>query len=125
MKTIINLLIGLLTIILVTILEFLVTLPFGEPNPDTIARFVNIELLLTALPAALVTYVLAWLFRTKSKSQAMHRSVIWTLVLGLWYLVIGLGNDTFGDIFGQLGIYVLLICSFAGPLIFSKVKNLH
>ena len=125
MKTFVNALIGLLTIIGITVAEFLVTLPLGEPNPETLAQYINYELLLTALPAALVTFLFAWWFKTKSKVEALRRSITWTIVVALWYLFVALGNDNFSYVFGQAGVYVLLAGCFLGPLVLSKVRRLE
>lgn len=125
MKTLFNFLYGLLVIIAVTILEFIVTLPLGEPNEEKISQVINYELLLTALPAAFVTFIFAQMLKTKSKSEALVRSIIWTFVLGMWYLVVSIGNYGFMNTFGQIGIYVLLACSFSGPIIYGKVSHLE
>lgn len=124
MKIVNDALLGLLAIIGITIFEFILTIPFGEPNPDTITKFINFELLLTAVPAILVTFLLAWLFKTKSKSEALNRSITWTIVVAIWYLVVALGNDNFKNVFGQIGIYVLLFGCFLGPMILWKVRGL-
>ena len=64
-KILINFLFGFLVTIVVTICEFIVTLPFGEPSEliqATYSQFINRELLLTALPALLVTLMLGEAF---------------------------------------------------------------
>jgi hypothetical protein len=114
---------GFLAIMVITIFEFLVTLPFGEPTIDH-SSSINLELLLTALPAALTTFVLAWLLKTKRISDSLRRAIIWTMMLALSYVVIGLGNNNFSEIFVTLGIYVLLVSALAGPLIYAKIKRL-
>ncbi len=118
-KTFIDLLFGVLVIILVTICEFLVTLPFGDPNLQDqaeMAKFINLELLLTALPALGVTWLLAWLLKTATLADALRRSIIWTAMLALSFLAIGIGNSTLQPIYGNIGIYVLLAGCLAGPL---------
>jgi hypothetical protein len=105
-----------------------VTLPFGEPSElsqATYSQFINRELLLTALPALLVTLMFAGLLKTKNKSDALKRSITWTVFLTLNYLLIGIGNDNFKLIFGNIGIYILLGCSFMGPIVYSKIKHLE
>lgn len=125
MKTLFNFLYGLLIIIVVTIFEFIVTLPLGEPSEESISQFINYELLLTAIPTAFVTFMFARLLRTKNKSEALLRSIIWTMALSIWYLVISIGNYGFINTFGEIGIYVLLACSFSGPIIYSKLNHLE
>ncbi|MEQ8153697.1 MAG: hypothetical protein ABRQ25_02210 [Clostridiaceae bacterium] len=126
MKILKNTLWGILIVILILILEYLVTIPFGveAPAEGTAARFINHEMLLTALPAGLVTFAAAWLLKTKSRSAAFARSVIWTLVLIIFYLSVSAGNYGVKATFGGIGIYVLLACAFAGPIIFAKIKHL-
>lgn len=115
-----DVLFGILIMIVITIFEFIVTLPFGEPGElsrDGYAYFINRELLLTALPAALVTFLFTRLLKTKSKSDALRRSIVWTLIVFLNYLSIGIGNNNLGEIFRTFGIYILLVCAFAGPVL--------
>ena len=120
---------GLLIIIVITILEFIVTIPFGEPaqefTSEVWAKFINRELLLTALPAALTTFIFTGRLKTKSKADAIRRGIIWSIILALNYMIIGIGNNNFELIFGEIGIYVLLACTFAGPVIYTKVKQLN
>ena len=121
MKSVIkDVLFGVLIVIVITILEFLVTIPFGLPaegiSREEWAAFISRELLITAVPAFLTTFVFALLLKTKSKADAIQRAVFWTSILCINYIVIGLGNDNLSLIFGTIGIYVLLICTFAGPM---------
>jgi hypothetical protein len=67
---------------------------------------------------------LPWLLKTKSRRDAFKKSVIWTLIISLSYLAIGVGNGVLGDLFSTIGIYVLLVCAFAGPLAYAGVKRL-
>jgi len=130
LKTIIkDALFGILIIIVITILEFIITIPFGEPveqiDRTMLANFINRELLLTALPAFLTTFVFAGLLKTKIKADSIRRGIIWAGILALNYILIGIGNDNFELIFSKIGIYVLLACSFAGPVLYAKVKHLN
>lgn len=119
---------GLLVIIAVTILEFIVTIPFGEPaqqiTDEVWTEIINRELLLTAIPAALTTFAFTGFMKTKSKEDAIRRGIIWTIMMALNYAFIGIGNNNFKLIFGGIGIYILLVCTFIGPVIFTKVKHL-
>lgn len=129
MKSIIkDVLFGVVIVIVVTLLEFVVTIPFGMPaedlSNDEWAAIISRELLLTAVPAFLTTYVFALLLKTKGKAEAIQKAVFWTSILCLNYLIIGVGNDNLGSIFGTIGIYVLLICAFAGPLVYAFLKHL-
>lgn len=126
-KTVIDILLGFVIIVAVTLLEFLVTIPFGYPSEISGASFtdyISLELLITALPSLLVTFLFAWILKTNSKSDALRRSIIWTAVLLLNYFLIGLGNGNLLNILSAPGLYVLLLCTFAGPFIYSKIKRL-
>ncbi|MCE5222028.1 MAG: hypothetical protein LLF98_12450 [Clostridium sp.] len=120
---------GIVIIIVITILEFIVTIPFGEVSEeiDNVkwASMINLELLLTALPATVTTLVFAWLLKTKSKADALKKGIIWTSILALNYILIGIGNNNIRLIFGKIGIYVLLACAFAGTFIYVKIKHLN
>jgi hypothetical protein len=126
-KTLIDILAGFAVIIVVTIFEFLVTLPFGEPgqlSSEGYSAFINLEFLLTALPACLVTFMFIWLLKAKTSADWLRKAIVWTTMLALSYLLIGIGNGNFLEIFRTIGIYILLIASFAGPFFYFKVKNL-
>jgi hypothetical protein len=125
-KILIDVSFGLLVVLLVTIFEFLVTLPFGEfgqPDSGSYSSMINRELLLTALPGALATFFLTWLFKTKSVSDAIRRAIAGTVILALWYVIIGVGNRNLREIFAGFGVYTLLVCVFAGPIIYAKIKH--
>ena len=119
-------LIGILVFLAVMTSEFLVTLPFGQPEnlEEEYLRYVNTEFLLTSLPALLITFIFSWAFQTKDTTSALQRSIIWTAVLALIYLLIGIGNSNLRILFGSFGIYCLLACAFIGPYLYAKVKHL-
>jgi len=129
MKSIVkDVLFGVLIVIVITLLEFLVTIPFGLPaegmNQDEYGQFISRELLITAIPAFFTTFVFAFLLKTKTKAEAIQKAVFWASILCVNYFIIGLGNDNLGLIFGTIGVYVLLVCAFAGPIVYAKVKHL-
>lgn len=130
MKRIIkDILLGIVIIIVITIFEFIVTIPFGD-LPEQIdnaqwAIIINRELLLTALPAMFTTCIFSWLLKTKSKGDSIQKGIVWTCMIALNYMLIGIGNGNFGLIFGRIGIYVLLACAFLGTFIYAKMKNLR
>ncbi len=126
-KILIDTLFGILTVIGVTVFEFLVTLPFtehGNLSPDEYSPVMNREFLLTALPAGIVTFIFTWLLKTKYKVDAKRRACIWTVILTLNYVITGLGNGNFSEIFSTVGIYILLACAFAGPIAYAVIKRL-
>ncbi len=125
MKTIIkDILVGFLVVVMIILCEFIVTIPFGLPNFTSQAdyiEFMSREFLLTALPALFVTYGFAWLLKSKTMKAAVQRSIIWTSMVLLNFVIIGLGNNNLKEIFRTLGIYVLLVCTFSGPIIYLKL----
>jgi len=128
-KIIKDLLFGVLIIVVTLIFEFIVTIPFSEVASESDrARWgflLNRELLLTALPAALITFTFSWLLKTNTKKDALRRGIIWTGILALYYILISIGNGSFDLMFGNIGVYLLLACAFAGPLIYSALKHLN
>lgn len=114
---------GLGLFVLIMIAEFLVTLPFGEGIPESDraawAAAVNTELLLTAIPAFLITGAAAWLVRAGSAAEGLRRGAVWTAVVAALYVLIALGNRT--PMFTSPGIYVLLAATLAGPVVAGAV----
>lgn len=120
----IDLLLGFLVILLVMIAEMLVTLPFSTGGEvEVTSSLLNLELVIAALPAFLITMFLAGRLKSVEFKDAMRRSLIWAGMLLLFYVVIGLGNGTFSSIFTGFGIYVLVICAFVGPLFWWRIKG--
>ena len=128
-KVIKDLLFGVLIIVITLIFEFIVTIPFTEMADESDrarwAFLISRELLLTALPAALITFTFAWLLKTKIKKDALQRGIIWTCVLALYYIIISIGNGTFNLMFSTIGVYVLLSCAYGGTVIYSIFKRLQ
>lgn len=128
-KVIKDLLFGVLIILVILIFEFIITIPFAEVASESDrarwAFLINRELLLTALPAALITYTFNWLLKTKSRKDALRRGIIWTGMLALYYILISIGNGSFDLMFGTIGAYVLLVCAFGGTVIYSVLKRLR
>ncbi len=128
-KVIKDILFGILIIVATLIFEFIVTIPFTEVASESDrarwAFLINRELLLTALPAALITCIFAWLLKTKSRKDALRRGIIWASVLALYYILISIGNGCFDLMFGTIGVYALLVCAFGGTVIYSVIKRLR
>lgn len=127
MKAIIkDVLSGLLFFVLIMVLEFAVTLPFGEPSNESgdLAVYLNREFLLTAIPAAILTYTAAMVTKVPTIVSAYRKSIIWTVVVLGLYTIIAVGNDNVGPIFGSYGFYLLLLGVFIGPILYAKFKKL-
>ena len=127
-KVVKEILYGVLIVVVTLIFELLVTLPFTEiASENDRARWqflLNRELLLTSIPAALITFFFAWMLKTATRREALRRAIIWTGILAMYYLLISIGNGSFGLMFGAVGVYVLLACSFAGPILYSFIRRL-
>ncbi|MDZ5710801.1 hypothetical protein [Jeotgalibacillus haloalkalitolerans] len=117
-----DILFGIVVFIVVMVMEFLVTLPFGTQDvwalpEEEYRQYLNLEFLLTAIPAGLVTYLFArW--QKPDQKAGWRKAWTWTLIAFVMYFAIGIGNGNLEDIFGVLGIYVMLAFMFAGPLIY-------
>lgn len=129
MKVIIrDVLFGILLMVLVMAAEVLVTVPLGpqgyeEADEDGKAAILNLELILTAMPAAVISFMLAFLLKTKERAEALRRGAVWALVVFLLYALIGAMNGNFGRIFSTYGIYLLLACVFVGPLLSAMIRS--
>jgi uncharacterized membrane protein YozB (DUF420 family) len=118
---------GILIIVLITVAELLATLPFGAPKDGlraTLSAYMNLEFLLTAIPAGLITFLMARHLKTENKRQALKRAILWTAMVFFNYLWIGVLNLNADLIFTTIGIYALLLCVFIGPLGFALYAHL-
>jgi len=125
-KVLKDFLFGILILIVISCLEYLITLILGIPGElsgEAYANYKNWEFLLTALPAGLTTFLFAWLLKTNNLKVALRRSIIWTIIICLHFLLLGIGYDNLQVVFGSVGIYLLLACAFAGPLFCAKIKR--
>jgi len=120
---------GVLILVFTLVFEFIVTIPFSEIASESDrarwAFLINRELLLTALPAALITFTFCWLLTTATRKDALRRGIIWACILALYYILISIGNRSFSLMFGSIGVYVLLASAFAGTAIYSVIKHLR
>lgn len=121
-----NAAVAILVTVLIVIAEFLVTLPFGEPEftvPESYRHYVNLEYLLTAIPAFFISAGISRLMKTVSKRDSLRRGLTWAAVLALTDTVIGIGNENFFILFGTFGIYLKYICTAAGPALFQYLRK--
>ncbi|MFB1081690.1 hypothetical protein [Jeotgalibacillus sp. JSM ZJ347] len=122
-----DILFGFVIFIVVMIMEFLMTQPFGTQDiralpQDEYRQYVNLAFLLTAIPAGLVTYLFArW--QKPDQKAGWRKAWTWMLVTFVIYVAIGIGNGNLEDILSVLGIYVLLAFMFAGPLVYVLFKS--
>jgi hypothetical protein len=129
MKIVKDALFGAAIVIIITILEFLVTVPFfSGPFPDTMTdadwkRLINMELLLTVVPAGITTFFFAWILKTRSREDARRRALVWGGMGFFNYMFIGFTNGNLHLIFGGLGVYALTAAMLAGPLLYFFIHQ--
>ncbi len=107
---------GFAALVLVVIMEALVTLPFGEPDPGQLREALNREFLLTALPALAVTALLAYVAKTAEARSGVRRGLIWAGIFAGAYAVLGVANGTISG-FATIGAAVLLVSLVLGPVL--------
>ena len=129
MKIVKDALFGAAIIIIVTILEFAVTVPFiSGPFPENMTdadwrALINMELLLTAIPAGMTTFVFAWIRKTHSFEDARRRALVWGGMGFFNYMFIGFTNGNLHLIFGSPGVYVLTLCMLGGPMLYYYIHQ--
>jgi membrane protease YdiL (CAAX protease family) len=129
MKIIKDALIGAAIIIIITVLEFLVTVPFlSGPLPENLTdadwkALINMELLLTAIPAGMTTFFFAWVLKTRNRVDAQRRSLVWGGMGFFNYMFIGFVNGNLHLIFGSPGVYVLTLAMLAGPMLYYYIHQ--
>lgn len=97
----------------------------GNETTEELVRMVTLNSAATALPMAALTFLLAWMLKIKSMAEAFRTGGIWALVLVIFYILIGLGNNTIEIILRSPAIYLMFLVTFAGPVLFGKLKRLE
>ena len=127
-RTMKDLLFGIVIVIeifiVLIILEIIILIQYVEPSYETMYPTWDAEMLLTALIVLGTTYGLTGRLKTKSMAEALKRGLIWTCIITLSFILIGLRTDELGLYFERIGIYALLFCAFSGPVIYAKMKHL-
>lgn len=129
MKIVKDALAGAAIIIIVTVLEFVVTVPFvSGPFPENMTdadwkALINLELMLTALPAGLTTFFAGWILKTRYWEDARRRALVWGGMGFFNYMFIGFVNGNLHLIFGSPGVYLLTLCMAAGPLLYYVIHH--
>ena len=109
---------GFLLFLLVMIVEFLVTLPFGTPDQgmSQLRGDLNREFLLTAAPALVLSALVALAAHTRSTGRGLSRGLTWLVVIGALYLAIGLGKAT-TVMFATVGMWLTLVAVVGGAVL--------
>lgn len=87
-------------------------------------RSLMLHLFVVLFVSALLTFIFTWISKTKSRKDALRKSIIWSVIFIGWYIIIGTGNNTIAEIFLSYYFYTVLACYFVGPLVFMAVKKL-
>ena len=127
MKIVKMILVGILLLVLSQVIELLVTLPLpmvNQEQSDELARHLEWEFLLAALPALLITLLTARLMRLVTKADTLIHAVVWTVMLIASRLLLAVGNQNVGVIFSRIGLYVLFLFYFLGPVIDARLRKL-
>lgn len=96
----------------------------GDPGGNIKYPTLNCQMLVTALIVLPTTYGFAVRLKTKSMAEAIKRGLIWTCIVTLFFILMGLGDNDLEVYFGRIGIYVLLLCTFSGPILYAKIRKL-
>ena len=127
MKVIKMILIGILLLVLSQFVELLVTLPLPPVNqeqPDKLARYLEWEFLLAALPDLLMTFLAAKLIKLKTKADALVHAGVWTAMLVASRILLAAGNQNVDVIFSRVTLYVMFLFYFLGPVVFARWRKL-
>jgi hypothetical protein len=95
------------------------------PGSEQYAHYLNQKLLSTAVPSAVVTFIMTGLLRTKSKEAALQRGTVWTVMVALVYVTRALVTHQIPLFFGDRGVYALLLCVFTGPNLYAVIRRLE
>ena len=129
MRSIKDVLLGIVLVFLNQIIMLLVSLlvgaySSGDETVEELVRMVTLNSAVSALPMAALTFLFARIFKTKSMAEAYRSGGIWVLVLIVYYILIGLGNNTIEIILRSPTVYLMFLFTFAGPVLFGKLKHL-
>lgn len=124
-----DILMGLLLFIVTLILELLVSILLGQPDPTKVTdevRGANVSMMFlgAAIPIGLAAFAAAALLKPETKGRALRMSIIWTVIFIGLNVLTGLGNDTMGIIFLGIGIYVAIVLMFLGPIVYARFRKL-
>lgn len=123
-----DILYGILLVIVIFIALFvegiIILLSIGDPGGNVKYPTLNGQLLVTALIVLPTTYGFARRLKTESMAEAIKRGLLWTSIVTLFFILMGLGDNDLEVYFGRFGTYVLLLSAFAGPVLYAKLRKL-
>jgi len=125
-KTAIDILYGVLVYIGIVAIQILSALPFRDPfsGESPLLRInQNYEYLIAVIPILLWTVIVTWISKIQSKSDALRKAIIWTVMVALLDFILGLLNNTLSLTFGVWTYYIALIAVFLGPLVYLRLTS--
>jgi len=125
-KTAIDILYGVLVYIGIVAIQILSALPFRDPfsGESPLLRInENYEYLIAVIPILLWTVIVTWISKIQSKSDALRKAIIWTVMVALLDFILGLLNNTLSLTFGVWTYYIALIAVFLGPLVYLRLTS--
>lgn len=124
MKALKLVLLGLVIYIAINLFMLAASLLFSTYEGTDNTYLVSVNSLVAAIPTGLVTFALARVMKAAARKDVLILGGIWTALQVAFFFLIGLLNQTLPFIFGAPGFYVLMICIFLGPVVYSLVKKL-
>ena len=125
-KTVIDILYGILVYIGIVAIQILSALPFRDPfsGESPLLRInQNYEYLVAAIPILIWTVIVTWISKIQNKSDALRKAIIWTVVVVLLDIALGLLNNTLSLTLGVWSYYIALIAVFLGPLVYLRLTS--
>jgi len=100
-----------------------VQIPTHWPTEAEMAQLVNLEFLYGAILALVITVVFALAAGVRGRREGVGRGIVWASVAAVCYLIMGIGNGTFGQIFGSIGVYALVAATALGPIVVGLIRR--
>lgn len=125
-KTAIDILYGLLVYVGIVAIQILSAIPFRDPfsgESQSLRINQNYEYLIAAIPILIWTVIVTWISKIQNKSDALRKAIIWTVVVVLLDVVLGLLNNTLSLTLGVWSYYIALVAVFLGPLVYLRLTS--
>jgi len=123
MKAIKIIIYGILIYIAINLLMLAASIIFSTYEGRDSTWLVSLNSFAAALPIGLITFGLAASVKPANLRNACVLGLIWMGMQVALFFLIGLLNQTLPFIFGAIGFYILMLFTFAGPVIYRLVKG--
>jgi hypothetical protein len=90
-------------------------------HPDWVNQ-ISLMSLLSALPVAVLAFVVAWLLKVRGVGEGARRGLIWAAVVVLWHVLIGLGNGTLAAL-AIPGVWIYCLAFALGPIVAGWLRR--